>query len=217
MIQRVGSSGRGFPAPCGPASLKHVPAPGDAVDVLLGFPAPCGPASLKPACSRRDADGGAVGFPAPCGPASLKPHTTVAHDGIDSIRFSGPLRAGLIEASPRTPPPSTRRRFSGPLRAGLIEAGPRRRSGLDPARGFPAPCGPASLKLLDKSERIPDNHGFPAPCGPASLKPPDRAPDRRALEGFSGPLRAGLIEAVSGTRWPGPRWSVFRPLAGRPH
>ena len=60
-------------------------------------------------------------FPAPCGPASLKGRRRL-RELRRRHRFSGPLRAGLIEGQLAV---GARRRdddeFSGPLRAGLIE------------------------------------------------------------------------------------------------
>ena len=44
-------------------------------------------------------------------------------------------------------------RFSGPLRAGLIEATEQERLARYYNVGFPAPCGPASLKLLNKTTK----------------------------------------------------------------
>ena len=107
-----------------------------------------------------------------CGSARGAAVNTWNRNGLRRVGFSGPLRAGLIEA------------------AGVVEE-------LQPhVLGFPAPCGPASLKQLVTLEyRKFIETGFPAPCGPASLKQigPEGGP--RGPERFSGPLRAGLIEA----------------------
>ena len=85
--------------------------------------------------------------------------------------------------------------FSGPLRAGLIEARSRRDRALEGGASFPAPCGPASLKQLPRLGRADGAPGFPAPCGPASLKRGEIAAAPAGHRTFSGPLRAGLIEA----------------------
>ena len=178
------------------------------------FPAPCGPASLK-----RDRIDHWMRildrFPAPCGPASLKQVESAELPGAP-ITFSGPLRAGLIEASRPSCYP-------------------------DACDSFPAPCGPASLKPIATALRQHRAAGFPAPCGPASLKPPPAYHTPPPPVTFSGPLRAGLIEALITPRWyilypcgfPAPcgpaslkrsvfpgrarRRRVFRPLAGRTH
>ena len=252
-----------FPAPCGPASLKHKKPPitleearqfsgplrAGLIEALFlfhlpdgprGFPAPCGPASLKRLTGAPPAPGARPRFPAPCGPASLK-LAVVGRDEADGPAFSGPLRAGLIEALDTKTRSKIRRAFSGPLRAGLIEAG-RRWAAQRARSGF---SGPLRAGLIEASkvrtESATDASSFPAPCGPASLKPHAAGcmASRRAV--FSGPLRAGLIEAenvehqerVAAGGFPAPcgpaslkpahpahrerRRRVFRPLAGRPH
>ena len=112
------------------------------------------------------------------------------------VEFSGPLRAGLIEARTRDPGPIEPGTFSGPLRAGLIEA--RCTGGGWPA--ISAFSGPLRAGLIEaagsRSSPTSGSGRFPAPCGPASLKrPAGRGRDRDRIE-FSGPLRAGLIEAT---------------------
>ena len=138
---------RGFPAPCGPASLKHEINIRSDLAHRRRFSGPLRAGLIEAARACAPDPDLSSGFPAPCGPASLKPSGSRARIHID-FRFSGPLRAGLIEAlAGELGPGSTeQRRFSGPLRAGLIEAGLRARWKFVPAPGFPAPCGPASLK-----------------------------------------------------------------------
>ena len=207
----------GFPAPCGPASLKPQEGLSQGSKLSLGFPAPCGPASLKRGDHARPVLGAADGFPAPCGPASLKPARSSASRTPCSLRFSGPLRAGLIEAAVGLSGSSFVTRFSGPLRAGLIEA-PAAPDGAGPgSSGFPAPCGPASLKpLLSHLDHLPVG-GFPAPCGPASWKRVARNVAGPALRGFPAPCGPASLKLPVGIGEGRPHRGVFRPLAGRPH
>ena len=111
-------------------------------------------------------------------------------------------------------------RFSDPLRAGLIEGGS---AGSAPPsirpRGFPAPCGPASLK--DGGRHLPARgaHRFSGPLRAGLIEGGGfhAAALLPRLARFSGPLRAGLIEGPAGPTATEDPPVVFRPLAGRPH
>ena len=165
--------------------------------VGVGVPVRIGPASLKLGVSEHH-QRHVESVPVRIGPASLKLLPLRSLVAAPLVR-SGPHRAGLIEARCR-PSHGGRRRSCVPVRIGPASLKHRDDGrGLGVRVGVPVRIGPASLKPRPAPGHGPVGARVPVRIGPASLKQEVVSGQQRGRGRSSGPHRAGLIEAPSGS------------------